>query len=141
MDSRRPSIHGTDVDHQGRCAHYHSDCDVVANRCALCGEWWACYLCHEDVYAQGDVYAHSAREEEKEERREEGEERGGVASHSLAPMSLTVPAALCGACGYAMCYEEYSTLEPVACPSCRHAFNPGCSAHASLYFTVGKEGS
>ncbi|WIM67819.1 CHY zinc finger protein [Corynebacterium breve] len=39
-------ILGVDVDRQGRCAHWHSDVDVVANKCLLCDDYFACSLCH-----------------------------------------------------------------------------------------------
>jgi len=45
--SPRPAIHGVDVDPHGRCCHYRSSVDVIANRCATCNAWWACYQCHE----------------------------------------------------------------------------------------------
>ena len=60
-------IHGIDVDSQGRCAHWHSERDVVANMCGACGHMMthaeygiSCPSCghpfnpgcktHEDVY-------------------------------------------------------------------------------------------
>lgn len=42
-------IHGIDVDPQGRCAHWHSECDVVANTCGACHKLWACSLCHDEL--------------------------------------------------------------------------------------------
>lgn len=129
MDSQRPLIRGLQVDAQGRCAHYHSDWDVVANRCAECGQWWACYRCHEETDSDGDTCS----QKEGAVSQKEGTMR---TQHSFAPMPVTALAVLCGVCGYEMCYEEYSSLDPVACPSCAHSFNPGCSAHASLYFAL-----
>lgn len=42
-------IHGIDVDPQGRCAHWHSEHDVVANTCGACHKLWACSLCHDEL--------------------------------------------------------------------------------------------
>ncbi|WP_293768093.1 CHY zinc finger protein [uncultured Corynebacterium sp.] len=47
-------IHGA-IDGEGRCAHWHSELDVVANRCATCGEWFACSLCHPADHAFGPM--------------------------------------------------------------------------------------
>ncbi|APT91617.1 CHY zinc finger [Corynebacterium phocae] len=43
------------IDPQGRCAHWHSSVDVVANKCATCGQWFACYLCHPEGHPFGPV--------------------------------------------------------------------------------------
>lgn len=31
------------------CPHYNGPLDVVRNRCATCGHYWECYLCHAEV--------------------------------------------------------------------------------------------
>ena len=99
-------IRGGNPDARGRCEHYRSERDVVANRCATCREYWACHACHSEL-----------------------------ADHPFGRMPLDDPAAvMCGACGHEMGYAVYSRV--AACPSCRHPFNPGCAAHASLYFEV-----
>lgn len=99
------------IDGEGRCAHWHSAVDVVANRCATCNKWFACSLCHAEI-----------------------------ADHPFGPMPLDVPAAMCGACGYTMNYHEYSAatsrLARPACPACGHGFNPGCGLHAGIYFEL-----
>ena len=41
-------IHGA-IDAEGRCRHWHSPLDVVANKCATCGEYFACALCHAEL--------------------------------------------------------------------------------------------
>ncbi|MHA2787805.1 CHY zinc finger protein [Corynebacterium sp. S7] len=100
------TICGTGVDGQGRCAHYHSARDVIANRCATCNQWWACFKCHRDI-----------------------------ADHPFGRMpTRDVAAALCGACGHEMDYAEYSHAS--ACRSCGHPFNSNCSQHAPLYFEL-----
>lgn len=100
-------ICGREVDAQGRCGHYRQHWDVVANRCATCGKWWACHLCHEEQ-----------------------------ADHPFGRMSRrAAEAVLCGACGRRMGYAEYHGEEGhTECPGCGHPFNPGCAAHEGMYF-------
>lgn len=99
-------IRGVDVDGQGRCAHYRSERDVVANRCATCDAYWACHACH-----------------------------AALADHPFGRMAVAAAASvLCGACGHRMGYPTYSAAE--SCPGCGHPFNPGCEVHAPLYFEV-----
>ncbi|WP_370513942.1 CHY zinc finger protein [Corynebacterium sp. zg331] len=97
-------IRGRGVDAQGRCAHYRQSWDVVANLCATCGAWWACHRCHAE--AADHPFGRVRREE-----------AGTV---------------LCGACGHHMGYAQYHGA--AGCPQCGHPFNPGCGAHAGLYF-------
>lgn len=92
------------IDAQGRCRHWHSPRDVVANRCATCGKWFACYLCH-------------------------------PADHDFGPAALGDAAVACGACSYRMSYAEYAGCGS-RCPGCGHDFNPGCAAHAGIYFRL-----
>jgi len=97
-------IRGVDVDTQGRCAHYRSERDIVANRCATCDDYWACHACHAELTV-----------------------------HPFGRMRIDAPASvLCGNCRHTMGYGVYS--QATACPSCGHDFNPGCSMHSSLYF-------
>ncbi len=99
-------IRGVRVDDRGRCVHYASHRDVVANHCATCGEFFACHRCHDEV-----------------------------ADHPFGRMGTDAPeSVLCGACGHTMGYRDYSRA--LACPGCGHPFNPGCSLHAPLYFDV-----
>ena len=37
------------IDAEGRCKHWHSSLDVVANKCATCGKYFACALCHAEL--------------------------------------------------------------------------------------------
>lgn len=48
-------IHGIAVDAQGRCAHWHSERDVVANTCGECSKLWACSLYHDELADHGFV--------------------------------------------------------------------------------------
>ncbi|MDO5511731.1 CHY zinc finger protein [Corynebacterium sp.] len=99
-------IRGVDVDEQGRCAHYRSARDVVGNRCATCGDYWACHACH-----------------------------AVLADHPFGRMRRDAAASVvCGNCSHAMDYPAYAVA--AHCPACGHPFNPGCAAHASLYFEI-----
>lgn len=75
------TIQGIGVDACGRCVHYHSDVDVVGNKCAECGMFWACFTCHELM-----------------------------ADHPFGRMPLDQPAVLCGVCGLVMDYGQYSAV-------------------------------
>ena len=76
------NIVGVAVDAYGRCAHYHSDRDIIANKCATCRRYWACYQCHD-----------------------------ALADHPFGRMPLTEPAVLCGACGTVMTYCQYQAVD------------------------------
>ncbi|MDF5821112.1 CHY zinc finger protein [Corynebacterium felinum] len=101
-------IRGIAVDTQGRCVHYRTAVDVVANLCATCHEFYACHLCH------GDLADH---------------EFGRV------DFSSAMVAVICGVCGYGMTPQEYA--QTTDCPACGCGFNPGCAAHRNMYFTCG----
>mgnify|MGYP002719773498 CR=1 FL=1 len=97
-------IHGINVDKQGRCAHYYSARDVVGNKCVHCDDFWACYKCH-----------------------------NAMRDHEFGQMAVDAPeSVICGACGHLMGYDTYGTA--AVCPGCGHDFNPGCAAHAGIYF-------
>lgn len=64
-------IHGIDVDPQGRCAHWHSERDVVANTCGACHKLWACSLCHNEL-----------------------------ADHRFVGVDKQLRSVMCGACGH-----------------------------------------
>ncbi|WP_370532047.1 CHY zinc finger protein [Clavibacter sp. VKM Ac-2872] len=99
-------VRGPAVDAETRCVHYGSALDVVALRAPCCDAWYPCHLCH-----------------------------AAVADHPLEVIPRSahhLPAALCGVCRATMTVSEYLAAD--ACPSCGAAFNPGCAAHAHLYF-------
>ncbi|MBM7026194.1 CHY zinc finger protein [Clavibacter zhangzhiyongii] len=99
-------VRGPAVDAETRCIHYGSALDVVALRAPCCDAWYPCHLCH-----------------------------AAVADHPLEVIPRTehhLPAALCGVCRTTMTVPEYLAAD--SCPSCGAAFNPGCAAHAHLYF-------
>ena len=101
-----PTIYGDTLDAAGRCTHYHSEKDVIANKCATCNKYWACYECH-----------------------------AAATDHSFGPMDLKSLAVLCGACGHEMPFADY-TGNTNTCPQCEQVFNPGCSLHRHIYFQV-----
>lgn len=75
-------IRGELVDVQGRCTHYHSLLDVVANKCRTCGTYWACHLCHE------------------------------ASGHEFGPMPANELAVMCGVCGHEMTRADYGSSCP-----------------------------
>ncbi|WP_156191481.1 CHY zinc finger protein [Corynebacterium kalinowskii] len=75
-------IRGRTVDKHGRCEHYHSELDVVANKCATCGEYWACYQCHQE------------------------------SGHAFGAMPRDEKAVMCGVCGHEMTAAEYADSCP-----------------------------
>lgn len=101
-----PTIYGDTLDEAGRCTHYHSDVDVIANKCAICNKYWACYKCH-----------------------------AAAADHSFGAMDLQSRAVMCGACGHEMNFDEYAGSTN-GCPRCGQRFNPGCSLHRHIYFQL-----
>ncbi|MEJ5927884.1 CHY zinc finger protein [Corynebacterium sp. H128] len=76
-------IRGLLVDQHGRCEHYHSELDVVANKCSVCGDYWACHLCH-----------------------------AAESAHPFGQIPLDEPAIECGVCGHRMSYQEYGPRCP-----------------------------
>ena len=106
VDAGPVIVRGPAIDAETRCVHYGSALDVVALRAPCCDAWYPCHLCH-----------------------------AAVADHPLEVIPRAdqhLPAALCGACRATMNVPEYLAAD--SCPSCGAAFNPGCAAHAHLYF-------
>src|SRR5271168_2109801 len=104
-----PHVHGSNVDSQTRCAHYHGPTDIVAIKMKCCGLYYACKDCHERL-----------------------------TDHPIAvwPESdWNQEAVLCGACGATLTILEYMRSD-FCCPSCRAQFNPGCRGHYHYYFQV-----
>ena len=89
-------IHGLDLDDNGRCRHYHKNCDVVALKCSACGRYYACYECHD-----------------------------ALEDHTFAATDLTEEyPVLCGNCHTTLTREEYLTGSCVHCgfsfnPNCK----------------------
>lgn len=96
-------IRGVEVDEQGRCAHWHTERDVVANLCEACGQFWACHECHD-----------------------------ALADHPFGRVDPAASdTVLCGVCGHLSSYVDYSASH--VCAGCGHAFNPRCALHRGLY--------
>jgi uncharacterized CHY-type Zn-finger protein len=102
------NVIGVGVDEKTRCAHYHSDRDIVAIRFKCCDKWYPCHLCHES---------------------------SGHATAVWPKNEFDARAVLCGCCGYQLTVREYLECDS-GCPRCRHLFNPGCTNHYHVYFDV-----
>ena len=99
----KEQIYGRLVDEAGRCEHYHSPLDIIANRCATCGKLYSCYRCHNELE-----------------------------DHDFAPVDEDEPATvMCGVCGAKFSYKTYSSL--TNCTTCGAQFNPRCSLHKDIY--------
>ncbi|MEC3885598.1 hypothetical protein GLW00_11320 [Halobacillus litoralis] len=103
-----PLVKGNQVDTETRCAHYHSEVDVIAIRFYCCGEYYACYSCHQE----------EAGHEPQRWPKSSWEER----------------AILCGSCDHELTIDEY--MKSSQCPVCQHGFNEGCQLHYPLYFDM-----
>lgn len=103
----RPPVHGLHLDPQTRCAHWHSELDVVALKMRCCGRYYACRDCH-DALADHAAQVWPAAE-------------------------FDAPAVLCGVCSGELTIAEYLACED-RCPRCAAPFNPGCRKHRHLYF-------
>lgn len=105
-------VRGVDLDEETRCAHYHSDRDVVAIRFRCCDEFFACIHCHDALTDhEPAVWPREAFDE---------------------------AAVRCGVCGSTFSIASYLESGD-ACPVCGAAFNPGCAAHHHCYFDVERD--
>lgn len=103
----KQNIYGLDIDAETRCAHWHSELDIIAIKFKCCGHWYPCFECHKAV-ADHDPKTWSV--DERDEK-----------------------AVLCGKCGYQLGISEYFACDST-CPECGGGFNPGCAKHYALYF-------
>ncbi|MBP2004668.1 CHY zinc finger protein [Halobacillus andaensis] len=99
-------VKGIQLDSQTRCAHYHSEVDIIAIKFHCCNNYYACYYCHKEMVN------HSATKWPKEEQGE----------HAI----------LCGSCQHELTIHDY--MNSRSCPTCSHPFNEKCSLHFPLYF-------
>lgn len=102
-------VFGRNTDSQTRCAHYHSEIDVIAIKFKCCGHWFPCSECH------AELSDHAAEVWKIDER--------------------CTAAVLCGSCGHRLTITEYFECGS-ECPQCRQKFNPGCARHYHLYFEI-----
>lgn len=100
-------VSGVEVDEATRCAHWHSELDIIAIKFGCCGRWFPCHDCHNEIAEHEPTVWPTAEFSEK--------------------------AILCGGCGYQLTITEYFACDS-NCPNCRRNFNPGCSNHYHLYF-------
>lgn len=101
-------LRGVQMDEQTRCAHYHQLRDVIALKHFCCDTYYPCHLCHAEL-----------------------------ADHQAQPWPadrFDHAAVLCGVCRSELSVNEYQ--DATSCPHCQALFNPGCSAHAHLYFEL-----
>ncbi|TGB03834.1 CHY zinc finger protein [Halobacillus salinus] len=101
-------VKGVQVDQESRCAHYHGEVDVIALKSPCCGEFYACYHCHEEIAG------HPLKKWSKSDRDH----------HAI----------LCGHCQNTMSINVY--MQTNVCPHCEHALNPGCANHYPIYFEM-----
>lgn len=104
---QRPEVRGVDVDGQTRCAHWHSEIDIIAIKMMCCGMYYACKDCHDAL--------------------------AGHASAVWPEQEWDTKAVLCGACGTELSVRDYLDCANV-CPACGAGFNPGCRNHCHFYF-------
>jgi uncharacterized CHY-type Zn-finger protein len=102
-------VRGVDVDAQTRCAHWHSPLDIMAIKFSCCGEWYACYECHQDS--------------------------ADHASTVWPKQEFAERAIMCGACSSPISIDKYLCCDST-CPNCGSPFNPGCAKHYDLYFEM-----
>jgi uncharacterized CHY-type Zn-finger protein len=100
-------VRGVGLDAETRCAHYHSELDIIAIKMACCGFYYACKDCHEELAGHPiKVWPAEAWNEK---------------------------AILCGHCGDELTIAAYMA-SGYACPTCNAPFNPGCRNHYQFYF-------
>ncbi len=100
-------VRGIDLDAQTRCAHYHTQRDIVAIKMKCCGVYYACKDCHQVLAGHSiEVWPHGEWDRK---------------------------AVLCGNCGTEMTINQYLECGS-KCPVCEAAFNPGCRNHYDCYF-------
>jgi uncharacterized CHY-type Zn-finger protein len=102
-------LDGLLLDEQTRCVHYHSPVDVIAIRFKCCDVFYPCFECHQ-----------------------------ALADHAAIPWSkdeFEEKAVLCGVCKTVLSIHTYlNTCHK--CPACGASFNPRCSVHHHLYFSL-----
>ncbi|MEI3605293.1 CHY zinc finger protein [Pseudogracilibacillus sp. SE30717A] len=102
-------VRGNVIDLETRCTHYHSEKDRIAIKFFCCNTYYPCYSCHEEK---------------------------GCGNHQTWPANqFDQKAILCGACGEEITIKAYLNKSHI-CPYCKAEFNPGCSLHYHLYFSV-----
>lgn len=82
-------FYGQHIDAQGRCEHYNGPTDIVANKCAECQLYYACYQCHD-----------------------------ALEKHKFSAISMDDPSpVLCGFCRHTLTFDQYQQQFCVYCGS------------------------
>lgn len=118
------TVHGIGIDSETRCAHYHTENDVLAILFPCCNRFFSCRTCHDQLTGSTD------------HQESDGAVSPEFVSHepqTWSAESAGVEALLCGVCGTQFKIERY-LAGGEACPNCQHPFNPGCKLHRHLYF-------
>jgi uncharacterized CHY-type Zn-finger protein len=103
------NVSGELIDEHTRCVHYHSPLDIIAIRMKCCNQYYSCIECHNET--------------------------AGHTAEVWPADEMDTKAVLCGACYSEMTIREY--LESGnQCPFCQSKFNPACSNHYHLYFSM-----
>jgi uncharacterized CHY-type Zn-finger protein len=108
-DASDVPVRGVDVDSETRCAHYHTERDVIAIAFPCCETFYPCFECHEACCEHEPARWPPGRFDER--------------------------AVLCGICDSVLRIDTYLASEH-RCPSCEATFNPGCANHWDLYFRI-----
>ncbi|WP_229727496.1 CHY zinc finger protein [Sporolactobacillus putidus] len=105
------NVRGIGTDGETRCAHYHTERDIIAIKFKCCDTYYSCYACHEALAG------HPAKVWERDQFDEK--------------------AILCGSCGHELTIRDYMACG-FSCPNCGALFNPRCALHYPLYFDMNK---
>ncbi|WP_163526142.1 CHY zinc finger protein [Halobacillus ihumii] len=108
MCKHHPFVKGVNVDQHTKCAHYHTDVDIIAIKFYCCNDYYACYFCHQEVSNHNVSKWPKSRWSER--------------------------AILCGSCKHELTISEY--MASTNCPHCESRFNEKCSNHFHLYFEM-----
>lgn len=101
------TVHGTGVNSRTQCAHYHSECDIIAIRHKCCSQFYACIQCHNEAVSH--------------------------APQVWLKTEFQTEAIYCGNCNSTLSIARYLSSNST-CPHCQAAFNPSCANHYHLYF-------
>lgn len=104
------AVLGPTVDSQTRCVHYHLELDIIAIKFKCCGDFYPCYKCHQESTSHD------------------------IETWPKSDLDSGEKVILCGNCKALLDISEYSSR--ILCLHCGAAFNPGCSLHYHLYFSI-----
>jgi uncharacterized CHY-type Zn-finger protein len=100
-------VAGNVIDSETRCAHYHSELDIIAIKFYCCNTYFPCFQCHEE---------------------------SGCGDQKVWPKErFGEKAVLCGKCKNELTVDQYKD-SGYRCTFCGAKFNQGCGLHWELYF-------